>query len=114
MVHDLRQCDAVSGVLAQHLRYENLQVAGHHGSAWEADVLCADDIVQTHDAWMLERHCACKTIYVLSVHQNVIAKRCSCYHRVPRLCFATLEVLPTFGYWHAQQTITSDIVRHAT
>ena len=77
MVHDLRQCDAVSGVLAQHLRNEILEVAGHHRSAWEADVLCADDIVQTHDAWMLEGHCACKTIYMSSVHQNVIAKRCS-------------------------------------
>ena len=59
MVHDLRQGDAVLGIFAQHGRDEVLQVAGHHRPIGKGDGLCADDIVQSHDARMLEGHCAC-------------------------------------------------------
>ena len=58
--HDLGQCDALAWVLAQHARDEVFQTRRYCWLVGERDGLSTDDVVQPHDAGVLEWHCACK------------------------------------------------------
>lgn len=57
--HDLWQRDALAWVLAQHARDEVLQPRRHCWLVGKRDGLSANDVVQPHDAGVLERYRPC-------------------------------------------------------
>ena len=60
MSHDLSQSDALLWIFAQHARDEVLEAGGQCRLVGrEGDGLSADDIVQPHDAGVLERYSSC-------------------------------------------------------
>lgn len=75
--HDLGQRDALAWVLAQHAGDEVLETRRHCRPVGKGDGLRADDIVQPHDAGVLEWHRPC------NLQDYVLGQLC---HYAPTHC----------------------------